>query len=188
MHIGTKAKKKILSLRENILVQKAIKGDRGAYGKLYKIYVDPIYRYIYFRIGEDEETAQDLTQETFMKAWENMNRFKTQKGTFKAWVYTIARNITIDYFRVNNKSIRITESFIDEKQDLEKEIILKDEVNGMFTAIKKLPTNQKEILILSYVNELSNREISKILNKNSDTLRSLKYRALKNLKKEINHE
>jgi RNA polymerase sigma-70 factor (ECF subfamily) len=187
MIIGTKRFLGFTTLKINILVNRAKKGDKNAYGKLYKIYVDQIYRYALYKTG-DADLAADITQETFLKAWVKMRNFKNNNGTFKSWVYTIARNKTIDHFRMSSKKMQISENYIDNNQDIEKKMIMKDQVNGVYKAMKKLPPNQKEILILSFINDLTNKEISKITNKNQVALRALKYRALKNLKKELNHE
>ena len=72
----------------SLLVKKAAEGDTGSFGKLYDIYLESIYRYVYHQVG-DNKMAEDITQEVFIKAWKVIKSCKGKEATFKAWLYQI---------------------------------------------------------------------------------------------------
>ena len=75
------------SITDKILVYRAKRGDKEAYGKLYLKYIDSIYRYIFFRVNQNHEEAEDITEIVFFKAWEKFATFDEQAGGFQAWIY-----------------------------------------------------------------------------------------------------
>ena len=80
------------------LVARAIRGDAEAFGDLYAEYLDAIYRYVLLRVG-DEASAEDLTEEVFVRAWEALPRYKAHKYPFSSWLYRIAHNLVVDAYR-----------------------------------------------------------------------------------------
>ena len=80
------------------LVKRAIGGDFAAFGYLYGIYLDRIYRYVFYKV-KDKMTAEDITEEVFLKAWKAINSCKGKERTFSSWLYRIAHNHIIDIFR-----------------------------------------------------------------------------------------
>src|SRR3972149_10888458 len=136
----------ISALKEKILIRHAQNGDGEAFGKLYMAYLDQIFRYVFFKINQKREVAEDLTEEIFIKAMENLKSFSIQKGTFKAWVYAIARNRMVDFFRQDKKEVLLSESIPPLDPGLEETLIKKIEMNGVSKAIKKLPKLQKEVV------------------------------------------
>ena len=85
-------------VNEQKLIRRAQKGDSEAFGVLYTLYLDPIYRYVYYRVDR-AATAEDLTGEVFVRAWEALPSFKVQASPFKSWLYQIAHNLVIDHHR-----------------------------------------------------------------------------------------
>ncbi|MCH8878194.1 MAG: sigma-70 family RNA polymerase sigma factor [Chloroflexi bacterium] len=81
------------------LAARAIDGDAEAFGDLYERYQNAIYRYIYYRVGEQGE-AEDLTETVFLKAWETMPRFRVDQASFKTWLYRVAHNLLVDHRRL----------------------------------------------------------------------------------------
>jgi RNA polymerase sigma-70 factor (ECF subfamily) len=168
---------------EWILVQQVKLGDREAFGKLYQLYLDKIYRFIYFRVDQQKELAEDIAADVFVKAWSKIETFKKQtKGSFQAWLYMIARNTVIDTYREAKKSVRLEEYIPDEKANHEEKILFALEIDEAKNAIKKLTQEQQDVLILKFVNDVSNKEIATILGKREDAIRALQYRALKELR------
>ncbi len=153
--------------------------------KYYFQYYEKIYHYLYFRLHEDKSLAEDLTSETFLKAFEKFNTYD-QDRSFGSWIYAIARNCLIDYVR---------------KHPLDQEVSLPDEkeqpinsdnktwtrtdqlltrttlLQGVFT----LPENLQELIMLKYFNDYTNKEIEDLLNINPNTLRVQLHRATKML-------
>lgn len=168
-------------LPEWILIQRAKLGEKEAFGKLYELYVDRLYRYCFFRVGNNRELAEDLVQSSFIKAWEKIDTFK--KGSFQAWLYTITRNTLVDHIRSDKQNVSIDETFADEKQELEEHVHKKMEVEKVMKAVKYLTDEQQELIILKFIEDLSNKEIAKILGKKEDAIRAMQYRALQELRK-----
>lgn len=170
-------------LPEWVLIQRAKLGEKEAFGKLYAIYIDRLYRFCFFRVGNNKELAEDLVQSTFVKAWEKLATF--QKGSFQAWLYTIARNMLIDHYRGVKETTHINESHIDDKQRVEDEVLQKLEVEKVMDALQFLTNDQRDVVIMKFVDDLSNREIAQILHKEEDAIRAMQYRAIKELKRRL---
>lgn len=168
---------------EFVLIRQAKSGDRDAFGKLYTLYLDKLYRYVFFRVGQNKELAEDITSEIFLKAWKNLDDFKD--GSFQAWVYTIARNKVIDFYRTNKNHDKLEETILDDKNNIEDEILNKIEIEEVKKAINNLTQEQQEVIILKFIEDMKNTEISKILNKKEDAIRALQHRAIRQLKEII---
>ncbi len=173
---------KLFSLPEWVLVQKAQRGSKEAFGKLYELYVEKIYRYIFFRVNQDKHTAEDITEVVFIRAWEKLHMFR--KGSFQAWLYTIARNAVIDHYRSDKPTAMLHEN-IAEETDHEEKVFLSIEVEKVMKSMQKLTEEQQEIITLKFINDMSNKEIAKILKKKEDAIRALQYRALQALREEL---
>lgn len=169
------------------LVRKSQKGDQDAFAGIYDIFIDPIYRYVYYRVKSVD--AEDLVETVFLKVWENIRQYKPRKKSFSAWIFRIAHNLVVDYYRSSkgnmieeltpqvpdqsreHNPIRVTQGVLD--QDALKE------------AIGKLKKQYQEVIIYKFINDLSNKEIADILKKSEGSLRILQFRALKALKREL---
>ncbi len=175
--------KEVEKLSDRFLIKRVKRGDREAFGKLYLKYLDNIYRYIYFRVNQDQPIAEDLAETVFFKAWENIKNFKEDGGTFKAWLYMIAKNTVIDYFRKPQKTVQLDENLVHQTDSLEEKLLKEHEIKDLNHALSYLTDEQKEVITLKYIEEASNEEIGKILNKNEDAVRALQHRALEKLRK-----
>ena len=82
----------------DLLVERAIDGDANAFGRLYDMHVDRIYRHVYYRVGNVAD-AEDLTQQVFIKAWQAIHRYKKTASPFLAWLIKISHNLVIDFYR-----------------------------------------------------------------------------------------
>lgn len=158
----------------------------------YDLYVDDIYRFIYFKVGDAEE-AQDLTSTVFLKTWNyiqenNLKDFKT----LRALIYKVARNSVIDYYRKNLKHERVAIDdenlgidLPDGKPDLLKEAEINFDYGVMEDKLKNIKDEYREVVVLRYVNELSISEIAKVIDKSKGNVRVIISRALKSLREEI---
>ena len=166
-------------------------GDELAFKTLIERYVDPIYIFARRMCGTNED-AKDVSQETFVKVWKTLPRYKLT-GTFKAWIFAIARNTAID--RLRKKKIPVfsdydtaegRNSLVDTLGDpdtLPETLIAKAEEKGVIEgALSKLPPEDREILALHYSEELTFEAIGKILKKPLNTVKSRHRRALAKLK------
>jgi RNA polymerase sigma-70 factor (ECF subfamily) len=173
----------IKSISDKILVRKAKRGDREAYGMLYLKHLDSIYRYIYFRVNQDRYEAEDLTEIVFFKAWDKLDYFEEDGVGFRAWIYKIAHNLVIDHYRDNKKRAELNDSIPDESQNVEEKVLKDLESKNLLKAIEQLSEEQREVITMKFIEGFSNKEIGKVLNKGDDAVRALKFRALKKLRK-----
>lgn len=167
----------------NKLVEAAKRGNKEAFGEIYRLFLGRIYRFIYYLVY-DEPLAEDLTQETFMKAWKALPGFSTKKGSLQAYLFTIARNLVIDRQR-KRKELALTEEaaeLIESREDLEKNLIVSEEKQMVKEALSILEPDEKQIVILRYFEDLHFEEISKVVGKKEGALRVEVHRLLAKLK------
>lgn len=164
------------------LVEKAQKGDAEAFAQVYDELVKPVYRYIYYRV--EEAVAEDLTEETFLKVWQNLKKYKKGKHPFSSWVFRIAHNLVVDYYRQNKTTEMIEETVVDHKAESNPhhQTNLKLTQIRLRKVIYRLPENYQQVIILKYINELDNKEISTVTGKSEGAIRTIQFRALDKLK------
>jgi RNA polymerase sigma-70 factor (ECF subfamily) len=170
------------------LIKRAAGGDSESFGKLYDIYLEPIYRYVYHHVGESK-TAEDIAQEVFIKAWKAIKSCRGKETTFKAWLYRIAHNHTIDYLRCHRDESRIDDQNVVGKSGfpdtgLDK-IEEEREIDRVLSEMTSLPDSQRQVVILKFIEGLDNREVSRIMGKSQGAIRVLQVRALAGLRKRI---
>lgn len=171
------------------LVLKAQRGDKSAFGKLYNEYYKKIYRYAMVNIYK-KDLAQDICQETFIRAWKALPNFSFENGgTFQAYIFRIARNLIIDLSR-KKKELALEEYLNIETGENEEERIDKDaEIEKLKIELSKMDQRDRQILILRYFEDMSYSEISKITGIKEGALRVKAMRLLNKVKEKlINHE
>ena len=179
----------------NQLVVDSQKGSKESFVKIYENFYVKIFRYIYVKCSNVQE-SENLTQEVFIKAFKSISSFKfrengTSGPSFSSWIFTIARNQIIDYYRKNSSK---TESYIDNIQEeywsvsenLEDELDNKLQFNKIIKNMEKLTSLQKEVINLRFAAQMSLSETAKILNKNENSIKSLQHSAIKKLRDILN--
>lgn len=164
------------------LVERTKSGDRDAYATLYERFVDQIYRYVYFRVNQDD--AEDIVETVFVKAWENISKYANNGSTFSSWLFRIAHNLVVDHYRHSKTIEELTEEHQEHRAEYHPKITTERKIEGdlLKEGLKHLKDDYQQFLVLKYINELSNRDISQMLKKSEGSLRILQYRALKALK------
>jgi RNA polymerase sigma-70 factor, ECF subfamily len=168
------------------LVQQAKYGDSAAFSHLYDFYLTPIFRFIFFRVRSKED-AEDLTQHVFLKAWSALPNYEQEGKSFSAWLYRIARNTTIDYWR-KKKSVLVEpdSDLFTTKEDTAdnpaQAAQRKEESKKIRDSLHLLNEDQQTILTLKFIEELSNTEISEITGKSEGAIRQVQSRGLKVLR------
>ena len=175
--------KDIVGLSDIFLIRAMKKGDRDAFGKLYLKYLDAIYRYVYFRVNQEKTVAEDISEAVFFKAWEHIGSFKENEGTLKAWLYMIAKNAITDHFRKNKNMVNLDDIVLPAVGNIEEKIEYNDQVNTLMLRLNLLTDDQKQVITMKYIEEMSNEEIARILDKNEEAIRALQHRGLQKLKK-----
>lgn len=165
------------------LIDLAKNGDSEAFSALYKLYFVPVFRYIFLRTKSKQDT-EDLTQTVFLKVYSSISRFQEQGKSPLAYLFTVARNTVIDHWKKKREVIlddpMRAEGFSDNTNENPYQTIEKDEAaRSIQGAIVRLSEEQKEVIVLKFMNELSNQEIASILGKSEESVRQLQCRALK---------
>jgi len=142
-----------------------------------------LYRYILVRCSHRKEIAEELTQDVFIQAWEKKELFNSNKSSLKNWLYIIARNKVIDFFRKNKVSVSLEEidNFVaaERTDQIETDLIMEDVIKK----ISLLKDEEQDILILRYLQEFEIHEIEKIVNKKYSATKVMLHRAMQKLKK-----
>lgn len=172
---------------EQNFIRQAQRGEKEAFAKLYEHYLPQIYRFVYIKINNKAE-AEDLTHEVFLNTWQNIKRYVPREFPFSSWLYRIARNEVIDFYRTNKKNIRLelieeNSLGIPETESLNLDQAL--ELENIKKLFQHLTQEQRDVLIMRFVEDLSPKEISGALNKSEGAIRIIQHRALNELKELI---
>lgn len=166
------------------LIEEAKNGDAEALGRLYDLFVDKIYGYVHYKVGNEEE-AKDLTENIFLKVLEKIKYYRGGRSSFAAWLFTIARNLIINYYKERSRSQTVSLNTLSEKQskiETPEEAALKTFSQEMvYQALSQLTEEQQQVIVLRFFSNFSNREIGEIIDKSEGAVKSLQHRALKSL-------
>lgn len=166
---------------EKQLVELAARQDPKAFGKLYELYFDKIYNYLYFKTMHANE-AEDLTALVFMKAWEAIDKFQWQGYPFSAWLYRIAHNQLVDHYRTRRQALPLEVAEHYECKDDPFEAVEHASVLAQVrVALKHLTPEQQRVVTLRYFEGYSICEIAKLMGKAPDAVRAMQHRALRGL-------
>lgn len=161
------------------LVARAQQGDSSAVAEIYERHHAAIYRYVFYRVG-DEGTAEDLTAAVFVRVVESIDGFVYRDRPLLTWLYTIARNAVIDYRRRAGaaETVSLDEGLLDGQQDVEQAAERALSVRQLAAAMGHLTEDQRQVVILKFVEGMSNEEVATILGKTVGAVKSLQHRAL----------
>jgi RNA polymerase sigma-70 factor (ECF subfamily) len=161
--------------------------DKEAFGKLYQIHVDRIYSYVYYRTGSKVD-AEDLTARVFVRAIQHIDRYQDQGAPFSAWLYRIARNLLSNWYRDQSRRKLVSLDSVAQRQVLDSpELVVEigEDREALLSAIRRLPSDRQELLILKYVERLPNAEIGRILDRSEGAIKSLYFRTLNSLRDDL---
>jgi RNA polymerase sigma-70 factor (ECF subfamily) len=154
----------------------------------YDTYADSIYRFLAFQTN-NKPTAEDLTQDTFIKLWDYLQKNEKKVENMKAFVFRIARNTLIDFRRKKKATSldNITDTGVDFKseEDILDETILQDDFKYIISKLEILSEKEKQLILLRYVENMSVQEIATIYKKRPNTLSVTIHRALEKIKKHL---
>lgn len=179
-------------VNEKIIVYKIRQGDTDAFGQIYDFYHEKLYRFVYLKLPTAQD-AQDITAETFLKAWHYIHDQK-HIANVQAFLYQIARNLVVDFYR--RRGTAIVESIDDQEiviadridLTLEEKMTLKSDMARVENALRMLKDMYREVIVLHYLNELSLKEVARILGVSTGNVRVIRHRALKALKRMLGEE
>lgn len=172
-------------------MRRAKAGDAQAFGVLYDRYFERVYRYVYYRM-RDEEEAEDVTSDVFFRALRALPRYEPRQP-FLAWLYRIARNAVIDRARAQRPRLSFEDALAHPDAaryvvDPDAVAVQSDRRERLRRAMQHLTSEQQEVVILRFVEGLSSEEVGAIMGKRAGTVRGLQFRALQALRKHLSPE
>lgn len=166
----------------NKLIQRAQEGDKDAFGQIYNLFLKQIFRFLYFSV-RNFELAEDLTQNTFFKVWRALPSFSISRGSFRAYLFAIARNLAIDESRKKKEVSLEAISNYPSKEDPEEEVQSKETQKVVWEALSNLKEEDKQIVVLRFFEGLEYAEIARALGKKEGAVRVGLHRILRKLRK-----
>ena len=164
------------------------KGDNDAFSVLYQRYVRRIYNYIYYRTSSPHD-AEDLTERVFFRALNHIHNYRNRGVPFSAWLYRIAHNLVANWHRDNKRRREVPlDDFVYSIRlgdHPESSIVKRQEIEGLLHVIQKLPVERQNLLILKFVERMSNEEIAKIMGRSEGAIKSLYHRTLLSLRDDL---
>jgi RNA polymerase sigma-70 factor (ECF subfamily) len=166
------------------LVERAVRRDREAFGQLYDLYAERIYRYAFYRLGDWAE-AEDVCGLVFLKAWQAMHRFRWEGKPFLAWLYRLAHNVVVDHFRARRPTepLPAMGGATQEEVDLEEAVERRLTADEVVQALEHLTPEQRDVIVLRFLEGLDHAEIADILGKREGAVRALQLRGLQALRR-----
>ena len=171
------------------VIARARGGDREAFAELYDRHVEAVYRYLLYRVREPAD-AEDLASEVFTRAFANIHRYRWQGKSFLAWLYTIARNAVTDRRRRERPTVDLDNAYgvAEDGPTAHDRAVHGEALDSLRAAIRRLTMEQQEVIVLRFVENLSSRQVAKVLGKNEGAIRALQFRALGRLRKLLTSE
>jgi len=167
------------------------KSNPDAFGALYERYAKKIYSYLYYRTGNSHD-AEDLTARVFHRALVNLNGYTSRGLPFSAWLYRIAHNLVANWHRDRGRrqTLPLHEAVRQDWQALraeapEAQAETNEDQARLLAAIRRLPAERQQLIILKFVEQLSNAEIGQVMNRTEGAVKSLYHRTLLALRDDL---
>jgi RNA polymerase sigma-70 factor (ECF subfamily) len=174
--------------KEDEILVSASQGDQEAFGVLYEQYVERIFNYVYYRTGNVHD-AEDLTARVFYRAMHHIQNYRDRGVPLSAWLYRIAHNLVANWHRDRSRRQEIplgdTPALHYEGDPPELMLMLTEEREALLKLIHRLPPERQHLLILKFVEQLSNAEIGQIMGRSEGAVKSLYHRTLLALRDEV---
>jgi len=178
----------VSELSDNEVLERAIQGDPEAFSVLYERYIKRIYNYVFYRTGSEYD-AEDLTERVFHRAFGHIQTYNNRGVPFSAWLYRIAHNLVANWHRDNSrrKEVPLEDHAVIpvHHNQPETELVNTQEKEGLLTVIRTLPEDRQQLLILKFVEHLSNQEVAVIMGRSEGAIKSLYHRTLLTLREEL---
>ena len=169
---------------EKQYIKEAKRGNKKAFGLLYDHYLPKIYRFIFLKVTNKAE-AEDLVHEVFLSAWQNIHNYRYEGFPLSSWLYQIAKNAVIDFYRTSKRNLQI--EMVDENllkinsrdsENLDTNL----ELEKIKMVISSLKPDYQDVLIMRFVEDLSHEEIAAAIGKSEGAVRLIQHRAIQELK------
>lgn len=170
---------------------KLSKEDKGAFGELYERYMPKMYSYIFYRTSNQHD-AEDLTARVFFRAMSHIGNYVDKGLPFQAWLYRIAHNLVANWHRdQGRRKIIALDDYVSHSLKSESPDRLAEELDEreqLMAAIQRLPEDRQQLLLLKFIDQLSNAEIGQIMSRTEGAIKSLYHRTLLSLRDELQRQ
>jgi RNA polymerase sigma-70 factor (ECF subfamily) len=177
-----------IEISEEEVLMRASQGDRDSFGQLYERYIERIFNYVYYRTGNLHD-AEDLTARVFQRAMNHIQNYTDRGVPFSAWLYRIAHNLVANWHRDRSRRQEIPLNEVpvlpSRGDHPEKNLVRFQEEDALLRLIRRLPADRQNLLILKFVENLSNAEIGQIMGRSEGAIKSLYHRTLLALREQI---
>jgi len=174
--------------KEDVVLARASQGDKDAFGELYEHYTERIFNYVYYRTGNVHD-AEDLTARVFQRAMNHIHSYTDRGVPFSAWLYRIAHNLVANWHRDRSRKQEIPLDdlpILPAKGDHpETTLVRTEQQDALLRLIRRLPSERQNLLILKFVENMSNAEIGQVMGRSEGAVKSLYHRTLLSLRDEI---
>lgn len=178
---------KYKTLADRALVELAV-DDKEAFGELYERYLTKIYNYVYYRTGNRQD-AEDLTAKVFQRAMSHISTYVDRGLPFQAWLYRIAHNLVANWHRdQGRRKIIALDDFVAHSLQSEapdRRTEEQEEQKQLMEAVRRLPDDRQQLLLLKFIEQLSNVEIGEIMDRTEGAVKSLYHRTLLALRDDL---
>ncbi len=173
-------------LEDAELIELVKSGDLDAFGELYERYLDPIYRYIATRVG-NEQDAEDLTEHVFLRSFESLNRYEDRGLPYSAFLYRVARNVLVDHYRrrVDEGQIETAERIAEKRSSLDERVVENETYQRIERELGRLPEDYQEVIRMRILLDLPTDIVAEWLDRSEGAVRVLLHRALKALRENL---
>jgi RNA polymerase sigma-70 factor, ECF subfamily len=168
------------------VIKRAQSGDTTALTDLYLHYKSDVYRYLYYRVGRSQ-LAEDLTTEVFIRVMEHLPRYRMNQTSFRAWLFRIARNLTIDYMRKMRirDHVELDENMPSDHVGPETAVDHNLTIAHLQHALRSLTADQCDVIVLRFVAGMPIKEVAHSLNKSESAIKALQARGLEALQRTL---
>jgi RNA polymerase sigma-70 factor (ECF subfamily) len=175
-------------INEEAMLSSAAQGDREAFGALYELYIERIFSYVYYRTGNVHD-AEDLTARVFQRAMNHIHNYTDRGVPFSAWLYRIAHNLVANWHRDRSRRQEIplndVPAMSSKDERPEAKLVRSQEQEALLKLIRQLPPERQTLVILKFVENLSNAEIGQVMGRSEGAVKSLYHRTLLSLRDEL---
>lgn len=174
---------------ETDLVTRAVQRDAGAFSELYNLYFDRVYRYVRLRVGNQPD-AEDLTSMVFLRAWNAIDHFiPKHEASFAGWLFKLAHSVVVDRYRRTRDTTSLDDELARDEDDpsstTESELEWRLTITELHQALRALTAEQREVVVLRFVEGRSAREVGDIMGKHEGTVRGMQFRAILALRRAL---
>lgn len=174
--------------KDDSTLERAVQGETEAFCELYERYVGQIYNYIYYRTGNLSD-AEDLTARVFYRALSHIQSYRKMGVPFSAWLYRIAHNLVANWYRDNQrrKEVPLEDYVIPHNPSSlpEYALVKNQETEKLLKIIRTYPPERQHLLILKFVEDMSNIEIAVIMGRSEGAIKGLYHRTLLALRQDM---